>query len=166
MTNSTNIAGMLTPGKYKMDSGNAVSDALRTARASGGGVSYHHGAIKAAVGGRTDHLPMKVLEGSYVIPADIVSARGEGNTEAGFKIYDKMFKDGAYTKKMGNSPYESGKLVPIIAAGGEYVIHPAVVAAIGDGDLKEGQNALDEFVLHERKTLIKTLKKLAPPKKN
>ncbi len=164
MTNSTNIAGMLTPGKYKMDSGNAVSDALRAARASD--VSYHHGAIKAAVGGRTDHLPMKVLEGSYVIPADIVSARGEGNTEAGFKIYNKMFKDGAYAKNISNSPYENGKLVPIIAAGGEYVIHPAVVAAIGDGDLKEGQNALDEFVLHERKTLIKTLRKLAPPKKN
>ena len=46
----------------------------------------HVGPIHSAVAGRTDHLPMHVPSGAYVLPADIVSAMGEGNTAAGFKV--------------------------------------------------------------------------------
>ena len=37
----------------------------------------HEGPIHSPVAGRTDHLPMNVSSGSYVIPADIISSMGE-----------------------------------------------------------------------------------------
>ena len=54
--------------------------------------------------------------------------------------------------------------VPIIAAGGEYIVHPDVVKAVGGGDLSKGHRVLDKFVIHTRKQHIKTLRKLKPPK--
>ena len=55
--------------------------------------------------------------------------------------------------------------VPIIAAGGEYIIHPDVVRDIGHGSLTAGHKVLDKFVLNVRKNNINTLKKLPGPKK-
>lgn len=66
-----------------------IAAALRTARAHGGKV--HDGPIHSSVAGRTDHLPMHVASGSYVIPADIISALGEGNSMAGFKVAKNIF---------------------------------------------------------------------------
>jgi hypothetical protein len=64
----------------------------------------HTGAIHSAVAGRTDHLPVTVPSGSYVIPADIVSAMGEGNTNSGFKIMKRAFAGLPYGAK-GREPY-------------------------------------------------------------
>lgn len=149
----------------------------------------HYGIINMAVGGRTDHIPMNVLEGSYVLPADIVSGLGEGNTLAGSKIIDSMFSSGPFGKKKAEfkfdishpsvqefqyaSKAEGGRMeagnykpVPIIAAGGEYVIHPDVVKKIGKGDITRGHEWLDHFVKNTRAHLVKTLKKLPGPKRD
>jgi ADP-ribose pyrophosphatase YjhB (NUDIX family) len=64
---------------------------------------FHTGPIHAAVAGRTDHLPMTVASGSYVLPADIVSAGGEGNTLAGFKVLRRTFGGEPYGQS--GSPY-------------------------------------------------------------
>jgi hypothetical protein len=203
---------------------------------------------------------MHVREGSYVLPADIVSALGEGNTMAGSKVVDHMFaghpahkagggstsitisqkpkllestrvlpgdietgvsgEDIAGTGLMGNmfasgpfgtsnkapqfqslvrpslgeygsmkelfktndlgqinlpnkkaasgGPIMSGnrRPVPIIAAGGEYVIDPDDVARYGGGDIDKGHNMLDDFVKHVRKHLVKTLSKLPGPRRD
>jgi len=85
-TISSNISEMVAAGHPQKQ---AVAAALRTARATGGKV--HKGAIHSAVAGRTDHLPMHVASGSYVIPADIISAMGEGNSMAGFKVAQAIF---------------------------------------------------------------------------
>jgi len=75
----------------------------------------HTGPIHSAVAGRTDHLPVHVPSGSYVIPADVISGMGEGNTNAGFKILKRVFSGLPYgggskgpfgSKKVG--PYNSG----------------------------------------------------------
>jgi hypothetical protein len=58
----------------------------------------HVGIIHMAVGGRTDHLPMNVYANSYVIPADVVSGLGEGNTLAGGKVLDHMFSGDSLQK--------------------------------------------------------------------
>jgi len=127
----------------------------------------HSGPIHSPVAGRTDHLPMTVASGSYVIPADIVSAIGEGNTSAGFKTINRMFGIGA-----GTSAYASGgsadpqKTVEIIAAGGEYVIDPETVARVGGGDMESGHRELDKFVKAIRAKTIKTLRNLPGPKKD
>lgn len=93
----------------------AVAAALNVARKhrQDGGATvtrFHVGPIHASVAGRTDHLPMTVESGSYVLPADIVSAGGEGNTLAGFKVLRRTF---------GGEPYgQSG--TPYGETGGVY----------------------------------------------
>lgn len=129
-------------------------------------IKSHVGAIRSAVAGRTDHLPMHVPSGSYVIPADIVSGLGEGNTEAGFKVMGRMINPYGGVPKAYAAGGGVQEQVPIIAAGGEYVISPETVAAIGGGDMDLGHRELDEFVKKMRQKLIKTLKKLPGPKKN
>jgi hypothetical protein len=143
---------------------------------------FHEGPIHSTVAGRTDHLPIHVKNGSYVLPADIVSAGGaEGNTAAGFRILKRTFSGAPYGGHSGG-PYGQGKGpygmasgghaegddagVPIVAAGGEYVIPPHHVRWVGGGDLDVGHKVLDEFVKRVRSDLVKTLKKLPGPKKN
>lgn len=215
------------------------------------------GLIDSHIPGRTDKIPMRVRPGSYVLPADIPSALGEGNSKAGAEILKKMFTHSAYglpppnmhthafqyphhlnmgthrharggkvaaekalpedhqlgmrvpkggsmcanckflegKNLCGNKafqkwngsdmlPYPANEYccdlydhtfdkkadgghaehTPIIAAGGEFIIHPDVVKAIGNGSMKDGHKQLDKFVLHARKENIKTLKGLKPPK--
>lgn len=53
--------------------------------------SMHPGGLLGGnTGGRTDVLPLSVPAGSYVVPADVVSGMGEGNTNAGANVLDKM----------------------------------------------------------------------------
>ena len=81
-TISNNIAEMIKAGHPRDQAIAAALSTARKVRASGGQVvtKVHSGPIHSAVAGRTDHLPMHVASGSYVIPADIISAMGEGNT--------------------------------------------------------------------------------------
>jgi hypothetical protein len=154
-----------------------------TTQKSGPSIKAHRGPIHSPVAGRTDHLPMHVKSGSYVIPADIISAMGEGNTMAGFKTAKRIFGGTPYAGKkgmygQGSTPYgatmpraaggetEGVNLVPIVAAGGEYVISPEEVIMIGNGDLDFGHKILDHFVKKMRAKTINTLKKLPGPKKD
>lgn len=171
----------------------AIADALRIAKAAGGPfnlkaspvkqvgkVEHHTGPIHSAVAGRTDHLPMSVPEGAYVLPADIVSALGEGNTMAGFKVAKSLFDVGDIT---GGTPYKApavpydatlphkaeggaASAVKIIAAGGEHVIPPEAVTRIGKGSLDDGHQILDHFVKQVRAGTIKKLSRLPGPKKD
>lgn len=165
-------------------------------KASGGAVGYTHpirmkkgGLLNAPIPGRTDKIPVNVPSGSYVLPADIPSALGQGNTMAGAQILNNMFNTGPFGLKpmkpgraaqpprwmQGPKPLmrraEGGEAegdeerLPIIAAGGEYIIDPEVVRAIGGGNMTAGHKALDKFVLQVRKEHIKTLKGLKPPKR-
>lgn len=122
------------------------------------------GALKSHVAGRTDHLPIDVPAESFVIPADVVSGLGEGNSENGHKILDHLFN-----LPGGSAPAaihrKDGGAVPIMAAGGEYVVPPEVIASLGGGDLKRGHKILDQFVKSVRKQTIKTLQKLPSPHK-
>ena len=49
------------------------------------------GPIVSPVAGRTDHVPMHVPNQSYVVPADVVSAIGEGNSISGLGLLGSMF---------------------------------------------------------------------------
>ena len=178
----------------------------------------HKGPIHSSVAGRTDHLPMHVASGSYVIPADIISAMGEGNSMAGFKVAKSIFSiSGPYDQPTGAMPYGGGEMpygqpaprkrayggsalegqitgamdinnvnpymaraplatggapdeahdaVPIVAAGGEYVISPEEVTHIGGGSMEDGHKILDAFVKKMRKKTIRTLQSLPGPKKD
>lgn len=198
-TIGNNISEMIHAGHPREQ---AIAAALNTARQShahGGHMpktrmhfkklhvkKLHVGPIHSSVAGRTDHLPVHVPSGSYVIPADIVSAVGEGNTMAGFSQMKRKFggtpygggsmpygaSGGPYGEPMpghaagGHIEEHEDEGVPVVVAGGEFVIDPHKVREIGDGDLDAGHKALDEFVTRMRAETIKTLKHLPGPKKN
>lgn len=198
-------SGMLNPGMMasggfvpdhgfgaapqSFSSGGAPSNAEMYSRAvhqKMGSIAHSNGLFNSPVPGRTDKLDTVVPAGSYVLPADVVSGLGEGNTMAGSQVLDKMFSTGPYGMQI-RAPGRGGPGIPgfpgaphrtatpkadggatptrIIAAGGEYLIHPEIVKAIGGGDIKKGHKILDIFVLHARKKAVKETSKLPPPKK-
>lgn len=121
------------------------------------------GLIKSVVPGRTDKHPMRVASGSYILPADHVSALGQNNTLSGAKFLRRKFG-------MGGGAYADGGEVSVpvdvILAGGEYVLSPDQVRKVGGGDIKRGHQRLDDWVLETRKNHIKTLRNLKPPKRS
>ena len=169
---SANISELVGTGRPQKQAVAIALDVARKARSShafggipagyaqGGEIIQHHvGPIHSPVAGRTDHLPMHVPSGAYVIPADIISAMGEGNTMAGFKVANDIFGE----QPTGRS---DGEAVPIVAAGGEYVIHPEKVAELAKGDLDHGHRILDSFVKKMRAKTVATLKALPGPKRD
>ena len=174
-TISSNVGELISSGRPQKQAVAIALNTARHARATGGPLkmpkppqaqasTVHLGPIHSPVAGRTDHLPMHVPSGSYVIPADIVSSLGEGNTMAGYRAVKMMFREapkGAYAAGGG-----VGEPVPIVAAGGEYVLSPDEVIWAGKGDLDAGHRALDNWITGTRKELIKTLQKLPGPKKD
>ena len=159
-TISSNIREMMHAGHPQQQAIAAALSQSRRARAEGGvSEKIHVGPIHSNVAGRTDHLPINVPSGSYVIPADIISAMGEGNTMAGFKYANTVF--GVQQNSPEHEPVE------IVAAGGEYVITPENVAnRIGGSDVDTGHKNLDEFVQDYRAKTIQTLSKLPGPKRD
>jgi hypothetical protein len=186
---SSNISELVRSGHPQKQAIAIALSESRKRRATGGASFFgnprtaemnkiHVGPIRSPVAGRTDHLPMHVHSGSYVIPADIISAMGEGNTEAGFKVANTIFTPvpdmkgmpgmdaqlGLQNKAEGGSIGPTSPPVPIVAAGGEYVIHPKDVTRIGGGNIDRGHKELDSFVKMMRAKTVQTLRKLPPPK--
>lgn len=156
----------------------------------------HGGLLNSAVPGRTDKLKLGVKPNSYVVPADVVSALGQGNSIAGANVLGKMFKTGPYgvaapklampktpgsprrrfadggmpmpdeMEMPGDGPEETGEPVDIMAAGGEFIVPADAVAMLGNGDAQAGQSILDSFVTQVRAKAIKTMRKLPGPKKS
>jgi hypothetical protein len=56
--------------------------------------------------------------------------------------------------------------VEVVTAGGEYVVPPSTVAAIGGGDISHGHNVLDAWVNKIKEDHIRTLKGLPGPAKD
>lgn len=146
----------------------------------------HTGPVLSAVPGRTDHHPVKVPSGSYVVPADIVSGRGQGNTIAGSQAIQRMFKMGPYGtsampmrhgagaprpphvatpkfKSGGKADNHIGVPTDVNIAGGEVVIPPGNLMKTVHPDLNHAHRIMDAWVLHERKKLRETLAKLPGP---
>lgn len=139
-------------------------------------MSFREGMLNSSVPGRTDQIHMSVPPGAYVIPADIVSGMGQGNSRAGGDILGRMFKAGPLGMPLqrissrrprgfatGGAPQQD---VPVVLAGGEYLLGPDTVANLGGGDVDVGHKVLDKFVLKARGEIVKTMKNLPGPKKS
>jgi hypothetical protein len=73
--------------------GHNAHGALRVLEHSGKHrVDYRQGDAVTGVGdGQSDDIPAMLADGEFVIPADVVSALGNGSTKAGSdKLYDMM----------------------------------------------------------------------------
>lgn len=183
---STNISREQDAGKpHKQAVAIALETARRAKRAKGGGIGdiptapgpRHVGPIISSVPGRTDSHNIQVPSGSYILPSEHVASLGEGNTLAGMKILDQMFKGPRAKQPFKFKPSrkrkigmanggEIGQDVPIMAAGGEYSVPPEAVAELGGGDIEKGHRILDKWVMDRRKAHISTLKKLPKPAKD
>lgn len=163
----------------KWGAGGKKQDGGRICFQSGGGVpfvermAFYHmpksGFINSAVPGRTDKHGIQVAAGSYVLPADHVSALGQNNSLAGSQAVKRMFGPGGKFGPRIRIPRFAGgggvDVVPIVVAGGEHILPPELVRRVGNGDLEKGFDKLDQWVLDVRKKHIEKLKGLAPPKK-
>ncbi len=203
--------------------------------------SFHpSGLLHTEGAGRTDNINTNVPAGAYVIPADVVSGLGEGNTLAGASVIDRMMGTAPYgikkpDLKEGRSlprapmphvdvpdplqavresgfasggapavfnPIDPSKMpsngiipsslptkgstqgnllnamqgnsrggqahdgdgdkVPVVLAGGEYVIHPKDIEG-KFGSLKHGHDILDKWVVLQRNKIANEMKRLPPP---
>lgn len=164
------------------------------AKASEGGLSIPPvkpvkmttGPLVSSVPGRTDKHFTHVPSGSYVIPADIVSGHGQGNTLAGMNALHNLFKMGRNQslgmnpshyhlnklKRGGGADKHVGKPVPVKLAGGEIVVPPHNVHETMQRlrkrkmTLDEAHKEMDKWVVEHRTKLRRTLAKLPGPVKN
>lgn len=160
-----NIATEISAGKPpKQAAAIAYDVARRSHRASGGRV----GPLTGSTGGRADKLPMKVPDGSHVIPADVVSALGQGNSQHGHKVLSRMFphsapRSSAHPGKPASGLRKRGGEVPVMVSDGEFIVSPEDVKHRGGGDQEHGHRVLDHFIIHTRQQNINHLKKLPGP---
>jgi hypothetical protein len=136
----------------------SLGRSLQVAREYASGGRVHAGPVIGATGGREDALPIDVGPNSYVVPADVVGALGEGNSIAGMRKLEKQFGKAVPHKANGGA-------IPILISDGEFVLSPEQVANVGRGDMPQGHRALDAFVKRIRADHINTLSKLPPPSK-
>jgi hypothetical protein len=121
------------------------------------------GLLKGHSPGRADNLSRRVRRGTYIVPADVVSALGDGNTTAGaHKIKKVMAKVPKVAYANGGSTHTDH--IDIRVSGGEYMIEPEVVEAIGNGDIKAGSDFLDRTIKNVRSIYAAKLSKLPDPK--
>lgn len=172
---SSNVARERAAGKPKDQALAIAYRVQREAKKNGmvrGGSIADGGLIDSDVPGRTDRIKTKLHSNSYVIPADILSALGQGNSLAGASALNKLFKMGPYGSSMphiksgARQHFSRGGSADVIVAGGEYTVPPEKVAEIGGGDVERGHNVLDELVRHVRAKAVKTLKSLPGPKRS
>lgn len=115
------------------------------------------GLIHGATDGRADALHMHVPAGGYVLPADVVSGMGQGNTMSGARKISGMLP-------RQPSGFASGGSVPVRLSAGEYFIHPEHVAAIGGGNHQAGAAKLDQLVNHVRSSAAQQVAGMPPPR--
>jgi hypothetical protein len=173
-TISQNIREMIASGHPQSQ---AVAAALRQSRqkASGGAV----GPMLGDHDGRADTRPVNTSKGSYVIPADVVSALGDGNSSAGHKKLFGMFPGASKLKhrkshvphlakikapSLKRTKFADGGEVPIKVSDGEFIVSPDDVAKLGGGDLVHGHTILDNFVKQMRQQNISALQSYPGPK--
>lgn len=133
-------------------------------------VPFHGGLIGGSGAGRTDRLPLAVGAESHVIPADVVSALGQGATAHGGRILQGVLGGGVgpFDTKLPTEIHGHGvphapsvprgaieekaggevKPVSILAASAEYVVPPHEVAALGQRAIesklaKKGEGSME-----------------------
>jgi len=139
------------------DKREAVGKASRTAKhlafgGAAGGDDSAYGLVQSAIPGRTDRHNVDLPAGSYVIPADVVSGLGEGNTFSGAALMDKMLSTGPWGTKLPPSGNRGSTIPrpasPYSSADGSYQMHNAAAgyAKGGKSDTKSDSKDLKHHV--------------------
>jgi len=159
------------------------------------------GLVHTAGAGRTDNVPTSVMAGSHVIPSDVMSGLGQGNTLAGAHAMSMALSSGPGGISLPRGPVRStipkppspmgqrfarggdpeweghpikiahGSVPPekggikCIVAGGEFILSPDEVRRVHYAG-KTGHDAVDAWILDQRKQTISKMKSLPPPVKS
>lgn len=160
---SANISQLRKDGYPARQSVAIALDIQRQARAKkrarGGGVTT--GFLAGDTKGRADDIQTAAPAGAYVIPADVVSALGEGNSAAGAQALQEMIARRAPGRAAGGDIPEG--VTPVMLSDGEFVVLPEDVSKFGGGNHRAGIQWFDRWVVNERKKHIKKLRKLPGP---
>jgi hypothetical protein len=113
------------------------------------------GYIRSDTGGTADKLSFNVVQDSYVIPADVVSGLGQGNSDAGAKVIAQRYSGRLSARTKGN--------IPVKLSGGEYVISPHVVKRAGRGDIERGVRHFEGVIQRVRNETIDELRNREKP---
>ncbi len=178
------VATALTVARRKRDAGGKVHvPKLNSPK-------VHIGPIHGDVPGRSDRLNVHTPNGSYVLPADVISGHGENNTQAGFSTMQRLFGTASRTKgtpygqgsglpyhgieprSKGGAVHDGADEVPLVVASGEMSLAPEQLMKlrdllkIPDMTLDDAHKIMDEFVLQSRSDHVKTLKSLPRPRRD
>ena len=129
--------------------------------------AFLRGLVRSPTPGRGDRVRATLRKGSYVVPADVVSGLGQGNTDAGSAVLGQAVGghgvgDAEEYASGGIAGDEDG--VPVLLSGGEYAMTPQEVAAIGGGSHARGADVLDRLVQSVRRSTAATMQQLPGPK--
>lgn len=132
------------------------------------------GLVHSASPGRADLVSARVRRGAYIVPADVVSSLGQGNTLAGASVLHSKLPEAAAMASAGPIDRAMGGTVEaeegmdddmdVRLSGGEYQISPEQVMEIGGGDVHAGAAALDRLVAEVRAAAQHHLATTPPPK--
>jgi hypothetical protein len=105
------------------------------------------GGVGAAKGGLLSLAAGGMSKGGFVVPADVVSALGNGSSDAGLRKLYALIGDVKPIKGKGDGlsdsiPTSIDGRQPARVADGEAYVNPKTVAKIGGGDAKKGAKKL------------------------
>ena len=122
------------------DLGSSLGDNSGGSDGGYGGAAWKSGGLLALAAGG-------MAKGGFVVPADVVSALGNGSTDAGIRTLQAKLGAIKHIKGKGDGLSDSiptnidGKQ-PARVADGEVYVDPKTVAKIGGGDMKKGASKL------------------------
>lgn len=126
------------------------------------------GFVHSKSAGRADSVKTKVPADTYIMPADVVAALGQGNSLHGAHVLDHTVRRLHARPQLAGSgrlPRNPKPSVDVALSGGEYRIPPSAVAAIGRGSVDAGAGHLDRLVVGLRHKFAQHLHTLPPPRK-
>lgn len=127
------------------------------------------GLIKGPGKGQADVIHTSAPEGSYIIPADVVSMLGDGSSKAGAESLRDYLDDRVESMHPDvKGMFKNGKRsnIPVALSRDEFYIEPHEVLAIGKGHHSEGVKMLDSFRSNVRKHKIANGHDLPPKAKS
>lgn len=96
----------------KLAEGGGPGLSLTGAPGAGAADATYAGPLHTHGAGRTDRIKLDVKPGSYIVPADVVSILGQGNTLNGSAVLKAMFDPKMLTGGIQIPPGQAGKLKP------------------------------------------------------
>lgn len=128
--------------------------------------------IKGPGDGQSDSIKTDMPHGTFIISADVTSFLGNGSSDSGIKVLDKVTReirkkhDPSIVKKVEKMVAKKNALVPVAVATDEYKIDPVTVTLAGEGDLEKGSRVFHQLMENARKHRNTSGTKLPPAAKS